>query len=111
MALPPFPGTGHYILGLNAPGFYLLLLLLLTFTTILFLLHRKYPGRRRAVEGFYDAAAIDGASWWRRLRSITLPLISGSLQFRKTSIELTQRTVDGSGEVGTLRDGRGIQFG
>jgi multiple sugar transport system permease protein len=29
----------------------------------------------------YDAAAIDGASWWRRLRSITLPLISGSLQF------------------------------
>jgi ABC-type sugar transport system permease subunit len=29
----------------------------------------------------YDAAAIDGASWWRRLRSITLPMISGSLQF------------------------------
>jgi multiple sugar transport system permease protein len=29
----------------------------------------------------YDAAAIDGAGWWRRLRSITLPLISGSLQF------------------------------
>ena len=29
----------------------------------------------------YDAAAIDGASWWRRLWSITLPLISGSLQF------------------------------
>ena len=29
----------------------------------------------------YDAANIDGASWWRRLRSITIPLISGSLQF------------------------------
>lgn len=29
----------------------------------------------------YDAASIDGASWWRRLRSITLPMISGSLQF------------------------------
>jgi ABC-type sugar transport system permease subunit len=29
----------------------------------------------------YDAAAIDGASWSRRLRSITIPLISGSLQF------------------------------
>jgi multiple sugar transport system permease protein len=29
----------------------------------------------------YDAAAIDGASWWGRLRSITLPLISGSIQF------------------------------
>jgi multiple sugar transport system permease protein len=29
----------------------------------------------------YDAAAIDGATWWRRLRSITIPMISGSLQF------------------------------
>jgi multiple sugar transport system permease protein len=29
----------------------------------------------------YDAAAIDGASWWRRLRSITIPMISGQLQF------------------------------
>ena len=29
----------------------------------------------------YDAANIDGASWWRRLRSITIPMISGSLQF------------------------------
>jgi multiple sugar transport system permease protein len=29
----------------------------------------------------YDAAAIDGASWWRRLRSITIPMISGTLQF------------------------------
>ncbi|GAB4008352.1 hypothetical protein GCM10029992_64500 [Glycomyces albus] len=24
----------------------------------------------------YEAAAIDGAGWWRRLRSITLPLLS-----------------------------------
>lgn len=29
----------------------------------------------------YDAAAIDGASWFRRLRSITVPMISGSLEF------------------------------
>jgi multiple sugar transport system permease protein len=29
----------------------------------------------------YDAALIDGASWWRRLRSLTLPLISEQLQF------------------------------
>ncbi len=29
----------------------------------------------------YDAAAIDGAGWWRRLRSITIPMISGALQF------------------------------
>jgi multiple sugar transport system permease protein len=29
----------------------------------------------------YEAALIDGASWWRRLRSITLPLVSSTLQF------------------------------
>jgi ABC-type sugar transport system permease subunit len=29
----------------------------------------------------YDAAHIDGAGWWRRLWSITVPMISGSLQF------------------------------
>jgi multiple sugar transport system permease protein len=29
----------------------------------------------------YDAAAIDGASWWQRLREVTIPMISGSLQF------------------------------
>lgn len=29
----------------------------------------------------YDAADIDGAGWWRKLWSITVPMISGSLQF------------------------------
>jgi multiple sugar transport system permease protein len=29
----------------------------------------------------YDAATIDGASWWRRLWRITIPLISSTLQF------------------------------
>lgn len=29
----------------------------------------------------YDAALVDGASWWRRVRNITLPLVSESLQF------------------------------
>lgn len=29
----------------------------------------------------YDSAMIDGAGWWRRLRSITLPMISEQLQF------------------------------
>jgi ABC-type sugar transport system permease subunit len=29
----------------------------------------------------YDAAIIDGASWWRRLWRITIPLISSTLQF------------------------------
>jgi ABC-type sugar transport system permease subunit len=29
----------------------------------------------------YEAAALDGASWWRRLWSITIPMVSSSLQF------------------------------
>jgi multiple sugar transport system permease protein len=29
----------------------------------------------------YDAAAIDGASWWKRLRRITIPMVSDTLQF------------------------------
>jgi len=29
----------------------------------------------------YDAAHIDGASWWTRLTRITIPMISGALQF------------------------------
>jgi multiple sugar transport system permease protein len=29
----------------------------------------------------YDAAIIDGASWWRRIWRITIPLISSTLQF------------------------------
>lgn len=30
---------------------------------------------------FYDAAKVDGAGWWRRLRSVTLPLLSPSTFF------------------------------
>lgn len=59
MALPPWPGSGPYALTLDAPGLYLLGLLLLTFATILVLLHRLYPGRQRAVDGFFEAASID----------------------------------------------------
>lgn len=29
----------------------------------------------------YEAAALDGAGWWRRLWSITIPMVSSSLQF------------------------------
>lgn len=29
----------------------------------------------------YEAAAIDGAGWWRKLWSITIPMVSSSLQF------------------------------
>ena len=30
---------------------------------------------------FYEAARIDGASWWQRFRSITLPLLSNTTMF------------------------------
>jgi multiple sugar transport system permease protein len=29
----------------------------------------------------YDAAELDGAGWWARLRHVTLPMISGTLYF------------------------------
>ena len=59
MGLPPLPGPGRYPMPLNEPGFYLLLLLLGTFGLILFLLHRLYPGRQRALDGFFEAASVD----------------------------------------------------
>src|ERR1019366_6589814 len=37
--------------------------------------------------------------------------VLSSLEFRKTAIELTQRTVDRSGEIGTIRQCRRIQLG
>ena len=36
---------------------------------------RQIPGM------FYEAASVDGASWWRRFRSITLPLLSPIIFF------------------------------
>jgi hypothetical protein len=56
---PPAPGPGRYPLPLATPGLYLVVLLLLTFVGMLFLLYRYYPGRKRATEGFYEAAYID----------------------------------------------------
>jgi len=36
----------------------------------------------QAINGdLYDAAKVDGAGWWRRLRSVTLPLLSPSTFF------------------------------
>ena len=29
----------------------------------------------------YEAAGLDGAGWWRKLWHITIPMVSGSLQF------------------------------
>jgi hypothetical protein len=94
VAFPPFPGPGHYALRLNEPGFYLLLLLLLTFASILFLLHRRYPGRRRAVEGFFDAAAIDLAFLLVGL-GLVLALVLGDPQGNRTSVALYNVVISG----------------
>lgn len=59
MGWPSEPGHGRYPLSLATPGFYLLLLLLATFLGMLWLLYRYYPGRKRGVEGFFEAAYVD----------------------------------------------------
>ena len=40
-----------------------------------------YAALRNVPVMFYEAALVDGASAWRRFRSITVPMISGSLFF------------------------------
>jgi hypothetical protein len=37
--------------------------------------------------------------------------VSSSLEFRKTAIQITQRTVDRSGQIGTIRERPGIHLG
>src|SRR4029077_5537049 len=59
MGWPAAPGPGPYPLSLNTAGFYLLVLLLLTFVGMLWILYERYPGRRRGIEGFFEAATID----------------------------------------------------
>jgi hypothetical protein len=94
MAFPPFPGAGHFALRLNQPGFYLLILLLGTFIAILFLLHRTYPGRRRAVEGFFDAAAIDLAFLLAGL-ILVLALVVADPHANRTSLALYNVVIGG----------------
>jgi hypothetical protein len=94
VSFPPFPGSGPFRLALNAPGFYLLLLLLLTFAAILYLLHRSYPGRRRAVEGFFDAAAIDMAFLVAGL-VLVLALVIGDPRGNRTSLALYEVVISG----------------
>lgn len=38
-------------------------------------------GLQGVPEELYDAAAIDGAGWWARLRSVTLPMITPTIYF------------------------------
>jgi glycerol uptake facilitator-like aquaporin len=56
---PPSPGSGPYPLPLNTPGFYVLVLLLAAFVGMLWVLQHYYPARKRALQGFFEAAGID----------------------------------------------------
>lgn len=59
MGWPASPGAGPYPLPLNVPAFYVLVLLLASFVAMLFFLQSRYPQRKRALEGFFEAAGID----------------------------------------------------
>jgi hypothetical protein len=94
MGWPPFPGPGHYPLTLATPGFALLLLLLGTFGTILFLLHRIYPGRQRALDGFFEAASIDlGFLIFGFV--LVVALVASDAHANRTSVALYRTVLDG----------------
>ncbi|MCI4325251.1 MAG: hypothetical protein L3K00_05150 [Thermoplasmata archaeon] len=59
MGWPPSPGTGPYPVNLNVPAFYVLVGLLGLFVLLLWWVHEQYPGRKRILEGFFEAAGID----------------------------------------------------
>lgn len=59
MGWPASPGPGPYSLSLNVPAFYVLVLLLGSFIVMLWVIHQKYPYRKRALEGFFEAAGVD----------------------------------------------------
>ena len=59
MGWPPSPGPGPYPLPLNVPAFYVLVLLLGSFIAMLWVLQDRYPHRKRALEGFFEAAGVD----------------------------------------------------
>jgi hypothetical protein len=59
MAWPASPGPGSYVLTLATPAFYVLAGTLFLFTLMLWVLHRQYPGRKRGLEGYFEAAGVD----------------------------------------------------
>jgi len=58
MGWPPDPGHGPYALTLHTPAFYVLIASLFVFVGMLWLLHTRYPGRKRGLEGYLEAAGI-----------------------------------------------------
>lgn len=51
-------GAGPYDLSLATPAFYLLVATLALFVVMLVLLRTSYPRRKRAFEGYFDAAGV-----------------------------------------------------
>ena len=58
MGWPADPGHGSYGLPLATPAFYVLTASLFVFVGMLWLLHARYPGRKRGLEGYLEAAGI-----------------------------------------------------
>jgi hypothetical protein len=58
-AWPPFPGSGRIPLPLSTPSFYILVSLIGLFALMLWYLSHAYPGHRRGLEGYFEAAGID----------------------------------------------------
>lgn len=59
MPFPPAPGPGHTPLTLATPSFYVLATLLGLFAAMLVYLILRYPNRKRAYAGYFEAAGID----------------------------------------------------
>lgn len=59
VALPPAPGSGPLVLSLNIPAFYILLGVLGVFGLLLAILWGRHRGRKRAFEGYSEAAWVD----------------------------------------------------
>jgi hypothetical protein len=55
---PPVPGPGRIPLPLTTPSFYILVALIGLFALMLWYLSHAYPGRRRAMEGYFEGAGI-----------------------------------------------------
>lgn len=58
MAWPPSPGAGPYPLPLDVAAYYVLVGLLALFVLMLWYLHH-HTSRKRALDGFFEAAGID----------------------------------------------------
>jgi hypothetical protein len=58
MGWPADPGRGAYGLPLDTTAFYVLAASLFVFIGMLWILHVRYPGRKRGLEGYVEAAGI-----------------------------------------------------